>query len=96
MQRGLAAGDTEGAAQAVPQSVVDAFVIYGDPATCRRQLADYRCAGIDLPVVFPMPVAGSWDGVPEATIAAFASASSEPGELVAPGGGGGERRAEVG
>ena len=31
-----------------------------DAAACRLRLAEYRAAGVDLPVVFPMPVAGDW------------------------------------
>jgi alkanesulfonate monooxygenase SsuD/methylene tetrahydromethanopterin reductase-like flavin-dependent oxidoreductase (luciferase family) len=54
------AGDRAGAAESVPQPVADAFVAHGDAAACGRLLAEYRAAGVDLPVVFPMPVAGDW------------------------------------
>ena len=54
------AGDRAGAAVHVPQHVADAFVAHGDAAECARRLAEYRAAGVDLPVVFPMPVAGAW------------------------------------
>jgi 5,10-methylenetetrahydromethanopterin reductase len=54
------AGDRTGAALHVPQQVADAFVAHGDAAGCARRLAEYRAAGVDLPVVFPMPVAGAW------------------------------------
>ncbi|MQA13117.1 MAG: LLM class flavin-dependent oxidoreductase [Pseudonocardiaceae bacterium] len=67
----LSAGDREAAAAAVPQQVADAFVVHGDAAACRDRLRDYRSAGIDLPVVFPMPVSGRWDGAAETAIAAF-------------------------
>jgi 5,10-methylenetetrahydromethanopterin reductase len=56
----MLAGDRAGAALQVPQDVADAFVAHGDAAACARRLAEYRAAGVDLPVVFPMPVAGDW------------------------------------
>jgi alkanesulfonate monooxygenase SsuD/methylene tetrahydromethanopterin reductase-like flavin-dependent oxidoreductase (luciferase family) len=54
------AGDRAGAANHVPAQVADAFVAHGDAATCARRLAEYRAAGVDLTVVFPMPVGGDW------------------------------------
>jgi len=54
------AGDRAGAARHVPQRVADAFVAHGDAAACARVLAEYRAAGVHLPVVFPMPVSGDW------------------------------------
>ena len=54
------AGDRAGAALHVPQQVADAFVAHGDVGACGGRLAEYRSAGVDLPVVFPMPVAGDW------------------------------------
>src|SRR5215831_286742 len=54
----LLAGDRAGAAGQVPQPVADAFVAHGDAGACLRRLADYQAAGVDLPVVFPMPVGG--------------------------------------
>ncbi len=56
----LLAGDRVGAAARVPQPVADAFVAQGDAAACRTRLAEYRSAGVDLPVLFPMPVGGDW------------------------------------
>ena len=75
----LLAGDRTGAALHVPQQVADAFVARGDAAACARRLAEYRAAGVDVPVVFPMPVAGGWDY--ERVIAALAAqvvAAKEP------------------
>ena len=40
--------------------MADAFVARGTADRCLSMLAEYRAAGIDLPVVFPMPVAGDW------------------------------------
>jgi 5,10-methylenetetrahydromethanopterin reductase len=54
------AGDRAGASLQVPQQVADAFVARGTASACLSMLAEYRGAGIDLPVVFPMPVAGDW------------------------------------
>jgi 5,10-methylenetetrahydromethanopterin reductase len=65
----LLAGDRAGAAARVPQPVADAFVAHGHAAACRSRLAEYRAAGVDLPVLFPMPVGGDWGY--EAAIAAL-------------------------
>lgn len=54
------AGDRAGAADVVPQSAADGFVAHGDPAAVAARVAQYRAAGVDLPVLFPMPVAGQW------------------------------------
>ena len=32
----------------------------GTPPQCAARLAEYRAAGVDLPVLFPMPVGGDW------------------------------------
>jgi 5,10-methylenetetrahydromethanopterin reductase len=54
------AGDRAGAAGLVPQQVADGFVAWGDAARVGARLAEYRAAGVDLPVIFPMPVGGDW------------------------------------
>jgi alkanesulfonate monooxygenase SsuD/methylene tetrahydromethanopterin reductase-like flavin-dependent oxidoreductase (luciferase family) len=54
------AGDRAGAAARVPQQVADGFVAHGRAAECTARLAEYRGAGVDLPVLFPMPVDGDW------------------------------------
>jgi alkanesulfonate monooxygenase SsuD/methylene tetrahydromethanopterin reductase-like flavin-dependent oxidoreductase (luciferase family) len=66
------AGDRAGAAAKVPQPAADAFVAHGDAARCAARLAQYRAAGVDLPVVFPMPVGDDWGY--EQVIAAFGGA----------------------
>ncbi len=33
---------------------------HGDADACAGRIAEYRAAGVDLPVVAPMPVAGDW------------------------------------
>ena len=54
------AGDRAGAAELVSQQVADAFVAHGDADGVAARLAEYLAAGVDLPIVFPMPVAGDW------------------------------------
>jgi alkanesulfonate monooxygenase SsuD/methylene tetrahydromethanopterin reductase-like flavin-dependent oxidoreductase (luciferase family) len=63
------AGDRAGAADLVPQQAADGFVAWGDPGRVAARLAEYRAAGVDLPVIFPMPVGGDWGY--ERTIAAL-------------------------
>ena len=56
----LLAGDRAGAANRVPQQVADGFVAHGSADACVARLSEYRNAGVDLPVLFPMPVGGDW------------------------------------
>ena len=56
----LLAGDRAGAAGRVPQRVADGFVAHGDVARCLGRIAGYRAAGVDLPVLFPVPIGGDW------------------------------------
>jgi 5,10-methylenetetrahydromethanopterin reductase len=67
------AGDRASAAGQVPQQVADRFVAHGVAAQCAARLADYRAAGVDLPVLFPIPVEGDWGY--EHTIAAMGGAA---------------------
>jgi alkanesulfonate monooxygenase SsuD/methylene tetrahydromethanopterin reductase-like flavin-dependent oxidoreductase (luciferase family) len=67
------AGDRAGAAALVPQQVADAFVAHGSGTRCAGRIAEYRAAGVDLPVVFPMPVGTDWGY--EQTIATLRSAT---------------------
>jgi alkanesulfonate monooxygenase SsuD/methylene tetrahydromethanopterin reductase-like flavin-dependent oxidoreductase (luciferase family) len=64
------AGDRAGAADLVPQQVADAFVARGGADECLARVAEYVDAGVDLPIVAPMPVGGDWGY--EKTIAALA------------------------
>jgi 5,10-methylenetetrahydromethanopterin reductase len=75
------AGDRAGAASCVPRHVADAFVAHGDAAACAARVAEYRAAGIDLPVVFPMPVGGDWGY--ERFIAALSPADVSAGQPAA-------------
>jgi len=63
------AGDRAGAAGLVPQQVADGFVARGSAARVAARLAEYRAAGVDLPVIFPVPVGDDWGY--ERTIAAL-------------------------
>src|SRR5207244_8133352 len=38
------------------EELVRALCLVGDPAPARRRLQEYRDAGADLPVVYPVPV----------------------------------------
>ncbi|TMQ89809.1 LLM class flavin-dependent oxidoreductase [Actinomadura soli] len=60
VQNSVRAGDWTGAAGYVPQHIADSFVAHGDPATCRARIEEYRKAGVDLPVLYPIPLDGLW------------------------------------
>jgi 5,10-methylenetetrahydromethanopterin reductase len=70
------AGDRAGAADQVPQAAADGFVAHGSADACLARLAEYRAAGVDLPVLFPMPVQGDWGY--EKTIAGMAAGAAAP------------------
>src|SRR5437773_655396 len=46
-------GDREGAVRLVPDTLIDAVALAGPPARCRERLAQYREAGVGLPIVTP-------------------------------------------
>lgn len=50
-----AAGLTE-AASLVENELVDALAVCGPPDRCRRRIAEYRAAGVTLPVLVPEPL----------------------------------------
>ena len=66
----LLAGDRAGAAALVPQQVADGFVAHGGADDCLELVGRYAAAGVDLPVLFPVPAGGDWGY--EKTIAAMA------------------------
>lgn len=45
------AGDRKAAVEAIPDDVVDALVIHGDPGACRDHVERYREAGVTTPVL---------------------------------------------
>ena len=72
MRERVLAGDRAGAAGLVPQQVADGFVARGGADDCLARVSEYLAAGVDLPVLFPMPVGGEWGY--EKTIAALGGA----------------------
>lgn len=64
MQDAWAAGDRKAALEAIPDELVDALVVHGEPAACRERLQAYVEAGITTPVIALLPV-----GVDPATAA---------------------------
>ena len=50
-----AAGDRAAAVGAISERMVDAIDICGDAATVTAAVAAYRDAGVDVPVIMPMP-----------------------------------------
>ncbi|MEY2423761.1 MAG: hypothetical protein QOI95_3828 [Acidimicrobiaceae bacterium] len=65
-----AAGDREGAVAAVSDEFVDAIDIMGDAKQVRAAVQAYVDAGVEVPVVMPMPWGPDRRAVAEATIAA--------------------------
>lgn len=49
------AGDRAGAVAAVSDRMVDAIDVLGDPDLVRSTVADYAAAGVDEPVIMPLP-----------------------------------------
>jgi alkanesulfonate monooxygenase SsuD/methylene tetrahydromethanopterin reductase-like flavin-dependent oxidoreductase (luciferase family) len=48
----------KGNANAVSDKMAEAVSLIGPPARCREQLAAFREAGVQLPIIVPVPVAG--------------------------------------
>lgn len=53
-----AAAFVRGGAQAVSDRMIEELMLYGPPARCREQLAAFRAAGIQLPIIRPVPIGG--------------------------------------
>ena len=49
-------GDRAGALEAIPDSVVDDLVVHGSPEECRARILRYTNAGVEIPIVMPLPV----------------------------------------
>jgi probable F420-dependent oxidoreductase len=68
-----AAGDREGAVAAVSDKFVDAIDIMGDAKQVRAAVQAYVDAGVEVPVIMPMPWGPDRRSVADATIAAAIS-----------------------
>jgi alkanesulfonate monooxygenase SsuD/methylene tetrahydromethanopterin reductase-like flavin-dependent oxidoreductase (luciferase family) len=53
-----AADFVKGGVQAVSDRMIEELVLHGPPTRCREQLAAFRAAGIQLPIIRPVPVGG--------------------------------------
>ncbi len=58
LARAWLAGDRKGALETIPDSLVDALFVHGEPAACREQLERFREAGVMTPVISIMPFGG--------------------------------------
>jgi len=67
-----AAGDRDGAVAAVTDRMCDAIDVLGDAAHVHATVEAYRTAGVDVPVVMPMPWGDDRMGVVRATLDAAA------------------------
>jgi probable F420-dependent oxidoreductase len=67
------AGDRDGAVAAVSDAFVDAIDIMGDDKAVRAAVQSYVDAGVEVPVIMPMPWGADRRAVTEATIAAAIS-----------------------
>jgi alkanesulfonate monooxygenase SsuD/methylene tetrahydromethanopterin reductase-like flavin-dependent oxidoreductase (luciferase family) len=56
MQDAWAAGDRKAALAAIPDELVDALVVHGEPEACRERIQEYVAAGITTPVLAVLPV----------------------------------------
>lgn len=65
-------GDLEAAARSVPPELAKQLVIHGPAGHSREQLAAFREGGVDVPILFPMPlVDGGWRGSVDGALRAF-------------------------
>jgi probable F420-dependent oxidoreductase len=73
-----AAGDREGALAAVSDRMVDAIDVMGDEATVAATVADYVSAGVEVPVLMPLPWGPDRMAVVAATLQAAAAPADRP------------------
>jgi probable F420-dependent oxidoreductase len=73
------AGDRAGALAAVPDDMVDAINVTGDPALVAGTISTYRRAGVDVPVVFPLIWGAAGQDALDSTLrAAIGAAAPRP------------------
>jgi diacylglycerol kinase family enzyme len=65
-----AAGDREAAVAAVSDAMVDAIDVMGDAGTVHDTMRAYADAGVDVPVLMPLPWGSDRRGSAEAAIRA--------------------------
>ena len=68
------AGDRDGAVAAISDRMADAIDICGDAATVAAAVREYRDAGVEVPVIMPLPWGEDRRGVIDATLEATAGA----------------------
>jgi alkanesulfonate monooxygenase SsuD/methylene tetrahydromethanopterin reductase-like flavin-dependent oxidoreductase (luciferase family) len=68
-------GDRDRAVALVPDGLVDAVALVGSPAQCQERIAQYRDAGVTLPIVTPRIVVGGGTPAVHEAIRACAPAS---------------------
>lgn len=71
-------GDTEGAARAVSDAMLGEIMVAGPAEACRARIAQYRAAGVDLPLLWPLPVEPDPIKAMRETIEAMAPSASRP------------------
>jgi alkanesulfonate monooxygenase SsuD/methylene tetrahydromethanopterin reductase-like flavin-dependent oxidoreductase (luciferase family) len=54
----LSRGDQKAAVEAISDQMADELTLIGPPSRCREQLAAFREAGIQLPIIVPNPMGG--------------------------------------
>ncbi len=65
-------GNREGALKLVPPELIDKIAVVGTPEQCRRQVQEYRQAGITLPIISPRASGADAKGEAMAAIRACA------------------------
>jgi len=54
------AGDRRAALAAIPDEVVDAVYVVGDAAYCKARIQAYVDAGVQTPLIYPVPLSTDW------------------------------------
>jgi alkanesulfonate monooxygenase SsuD/methylene tetrahydromethanopterin reductase-like flavin-dependent oxidoreductase (luciferase family) len=68
-------GERAAAEAAVPDAVLDHFMVAGTPDHCRDKLAELTSWGVDKPILYPFPARSDWLQGYRATISTFATAA---------------------
>ncbi len=67
----LAAGNRSAALASVGDAMAEALVLHGAPQDCQARVAAFRAVGVELPILFPIPIDGDWDASIRAALTAF-------------------------